>query len=155
MLLRGIVTRERKEEAHRDQEKKLALSELQKLHVQSDTLVKQLNYLGEPVVKLTDKERSLFKQPDITINDNNISISAERPSSPVRRRDDPCANAFCFTRTRACSHSCPGQQSCSRYVCHACARPLLQPPRLPHRNPLRLQPPVASCNTHSCRRKTG
>jgi tetratricopeptide (TPR) repeat protein len=83
-LLRGIVVRERKEEAHRDQEKKLALEELTNLHVPSDALAQQINDLGQPVVKLTDNERALFKQPDVTINDNNISISAEAPpASPV------------------------------------------------------------------------
>jgi Flp pilus assembly protein TadD len=78
-LLRNIVMRERKEEAHRDQEKKLALAELQRMHVQSDTLVQKINYLGQPVVKLTDQERALFKQPQIAISDADISIAVQKP----------------------------------------------------------------------------
>lgn len=79
-LLRGIVMRERKEEARRDQEKKLILAELEKLHVQSDALVEKINYLGQPVVKLTEQERALFKQPQISISDADISISAAKPA---------------------------------------------------------------------------
>jgi len=80
-LLRGIVMRERKEEAHRDQEKKLVLAELEKLHVQSNALVDKINYLGQPVVKLTEQERSLFKQPQIAISDQDISIAVEKPEA--------------------------------------------------------------------------
>ena len=56
--------RERKEEAHRDQEKKLVLVELQKLHVQSDSLVEKINALGQPVVKLTEQEREGWNHRD-------------------------------------------------------------------------------------------
>jgi tetratricopeptide (TPR) repeat protein len=80
-LLRSIVMRERKEEARRSQEKKLILNELKKLHVQSDVLVEKINYLGQPVVKLTDKERALFKQPQIAISDTSISIAAAKPDA--------------------------------------------------------------------------
>jgi len=80
-LLRGIVMRERKEEAHRDQEKKLVLAELEKLHVQSNALVDKINYLGQPVVKLTEQERSLFKQPQIAISDQDISIAVQKPEA--------------------------------------------------------------------------
>jgi Flp pilus assembly protein TadD len=80
-LLRSIVMRQRKEEARRSQEKKLILGELKKLHVTSDVLVEKINYLGQPVVKLTDKERALFKQPQIAISDTNISIAAAKPDA--------------------------------------------------------------------------
>lgn len=85
-LLRGIVLRARKEEAHRDQEKKLIFAELEKLNVQSGTLMEKINYLGQPVVKLTDQERALFKRPQIEISDTGISIAAPKPeatSSPT------------------------------------------------------------------------
>ena len=48
-LLRGIVLRQLKEQARRGQAKKLVMSELSKLQVQSDTLLQQINYLGQPV----------------------------------------------------------------------------------------------------------
>jgi Flp pilus assembly protein TadD/predicted nucleic acid-binding Zn-ribbon protein len=68
-LLRGIVLRELKEQAHRNEAKKLVMSELSQLQVQSDTLLKRIDYLGQPVVKLTDKEKALFKDPSLDIPD--------------------------------------------------------------------------------------
>ncbi|MGB8354850.1 MAG: tetratricopeptide repeat protein, partial [Chthoniobacteraceae bacterium] len=92
-LLRGIVMRERKEEAHRDQEKKLVLAELEKLHVQSDALVDKINYLGQPVVKLTEQERSLFKQPQIAISDQDISIAVQKPEASPSPSPVPAASS--------------------------------------------------------------
>ena len=54
-LLRGIVVRERNAEAYRDQQKQLALAELKKLQVPSDSpLVARINDIAQPVLKLTD-----------------------------------------------------------------------------------------------------
>ena len=85
-LLRGVVLRELKEQAHRDQTKRLVLSELSQLQVQSDTLLKEINYLGQPVVQLTDKEKALFKDAQIEIPDADestmaISIAAPKQAS--------------------------------------------------------------------------
>ena len=91
-LLRGIVMRERKEEAHRDQEKKLVIAELEKLHVQSNALVDKINYLGQPAVKLTEQERALFKQPQIAISDQDISIAVQKPEASGPRR--PCRGGY-------------------------------------------------------------
>ncbi len=85
-LLRGIVLRQLKEQSRRDQSKKLVISELKKLEVQSNVLMEQIDYLGQPVVKLTEKERALFKQPQIEILDTDssstaISIAAAKPGA--------------------------------------------------------------------------
>ena len=66
-LLRGIVLRQLKEQARRDQAKKLVLAELGKLEGKSDVLMNQLEYLGQPLVKLTEEERALFKDPQIEL----------------------------------------------------------------------------------------
>lgn len=85
-LLRGIVLRELKEQSRRDQAKKLVVTELKKLEVQSNVLMEQIDYLGQPVVKLSEKERALFKQPQIEILDTDsssmaISIAAAKPEA--------------------------------------------------------------------------
>ena len=71
-LLRNIVVRERQEEARRDEARKLVLAELDRLKVRSDLLNKQIEFLAQPVTKLTTEELALFRQPV-------VSISNEKP----------------------------------------------------------------------------
>jgi Flp pilus assembly protein TadD len=80
-ILRGIVLRGQKEEARRAQTKKLVLGELAKLEGKSKVLMDQIEYLSGPVVKLSDKERGLFKKPELQISDTEISLSAARPET--------------------------------------------------------------------------
>jgi Flp pilus assembly protein TadD len=70
-LLRNIVVRERQEEARRYQAKKLMLAELDKLEIQSDALNKQIEFLAQPVTKLSDEELALLRQPVVSISDPN------------------------------------------------------------------------------------
>ncbi len=83
-ILRGIVLREMKEQARRDQTRKLVLDEMKNLESKStelgkqSELLKQISYLGQPVVKLTPKERALFKKPQVEIGDNEISLAAPK-----------------------------------------------------------------------------
>ena len=91
-LLRGIVLRQLKEQARRTEAKKLAIQELQKLDVQSDVLVKQIGYLGEPVVKLTDNEKALFKAPQIEIADTDDSMEFSI-AAPKKESGDGVAKA--------------------------------------------------------------
>ena len=67
-LLRNIVVRERQEEARRDEARKLALAELDRLKVRSDLLNKQIEFLAQPVTKLTTEELALFRQPVVSIS---------------------------------------------------------------------------------------
>jgi Flp pilus assembly protein TadD len=73
-LLRNIVVRERQEEARRDEARKLVLAELDRLKVRSDLLNKEIEFLAQPVTKLTTEELALFRQPV-------VSISNERPGA--------------------------------------------------------------------------
>jgi tetratricopeptide (TPR) repeat protein len=73
-LLRNIVVRERQEETRRDEARKLALAELDRLKVRSDLLNKEIEFLGQPVTKLTTEELALFRQPV-------VSISSEKPGA--------------------------------------------------------------------------
>ncbi|XHR29440.1 MAG: tetratricopeptide repeat protein [Chthoniobacteraceae bacterium] len=83
-LLRGIVLRELKDQARREQSRKLVLSELDRMKVRSQALVDQISLLGQPAVQLTEAERSLFKTPQMEIIDNTpgaMSISIAAPAS--------------------------------------------------------------------------
>ena len=70
-LLRGIVVRERQEEARREQAKKLMLAEFDKLKIKSDVLDQQIDLLAEPVTKLTPEELALLRTPVVGLSDNN------------------------------------------------------------------------------------
>jgi tetratricopeptide (TPR) repeat protein len=73
-LLRNIVVRERQEEARRDEARKLVFAELDRLKVRSELLNKEIEFLGQPVTKLTTEELALFRQPV-------VSISKEKPGA--------------------------------------------------------------------------
>ena len=73
-LLRNIVVRERQEEARRDEVRKLVLAELDRLKVRSDLLNKEIEFLAQPVTRLTAEELALFRQPV-------VSISSEKPGA--------------------------------------------------------------------------
>ena len=70
-LLRNIVVRERQEEARRDEARKLVLAELDRLKVRSDLLNKEIEFLAQPVTKLTTEELALFRQPVVSISIDN------------------------------------------------------------------------------------
>ena len=70
-LLRNIVVREREEEARRYQAKKLMLAELDKLQVKSDELNKQIEFLAQPVTKLSREELALLREPVISISNGS------------------------------------------------------------------------------------
>ena len=106
-LLRGIVLRQLKEQARRTQAKKLVIDELDKLQVQSDTVLKQIDYLSQPVVKLTDQEKALFKQPQLEIADADntmeFSIAAPKQESTA----DPQAAASPATKPSDAANNSP------------------------------------------------
>ena len=73
-LLRNIVVRERQEEVRRNEVRKLVLAELDRFKVRSDLLTKEIEFLAQPVTKLTAEELALFRQPA-------VSISNEKPGA--------------------------------------------------------------------------
>jgi len=70
-LLRNIVVSEREEEARRYQAKKLMLAELDKLQIKSDELNKQIEFLAQPVTKLSREELALLREPVISISNES------------------------------------------------------------------------------------
>jgi Flp pilus assembly protein TadD len=73
-LLRNIIVRERQEEAHRYQAKELMLAELAKLKIKSDALNKQVEFLAQPVTKLSSEELALLRQPVVSISNQSPGI---------------------------------------------------------------------------------
>jgi Flp pilus assembly protein TadD len=67
-LLRNIVVRERQEETRRDEAWKGVLAELGRLKVRSALLSKQIEFLAQPVTKLTAEELALFRRPVVSIS---------------------------------------------------------------------------------------
>lgn len=86
-LLRAIVMRQLKDQARRVASRKLVTDELARLEVQSKTLTDQIAVLGQPSTPLSDEERALFKEPQITISDTSdpntlaTSIMAFKPKA--------------------------------------------------------------------------
>jgi Flp pilus assembly protein TadD len=68
-LLRNIIVRERQEEARRDDARKIVLAELDKLKVRSDALNRQIEFLAQPVAKLSSQELALLRQPVVSVSD--------------------------------------------------------------------------------------
>ena len=81
-ILRGIVLRQQKQEAVRAATKKLVLGELAKLDINSATLLKEIDFLSQPVVKLTPKEMDLFKKPSLQVSNDEISANLPKSGEP-------------------------------------------------------------------------
>jgi len=73
-LLRNIVVRERQEEARRDEARKLMLTELDKFKIKSDALNKQIEFLAQPVTRLSSEELTLLRQPVVSVSDHNPGV---------------------------------------------------------------------------------
>jgi hypothetical protein len=73
-LLRNIIVRERQEEARRDEARKSMLAELDKLKIKSEALNREIEFLAQPVTKLTNDELSLLRQPVVSVSDQNRGV---------------------------------------------------------------------------------
>jgi tetratricopeptide (TPR) repeat protein len=73
-LLRNIVVRERQEEARRDETRKLVVAELDKLKIRSETLNQQIEFLAQPVTKLSGEELALLRQPVVSVSDQRAGL---------------------------------------------------------------------------------
>jgi tetratricopeptide (TPR) repeat protein len=73
-LLRNIIVRERQEEVRREEARKLVLAELDRLKVRSDLLNKEIEFLAQPVTRLSSEELALFRQPVVSISDEKPGV---------------------------------------------------------------------------------
>ncbi len=79
-VLRGIIMRQIKEQARREQAYRLAQEEMARLEIRSDTLNDKINELAKPTLELTEAEQEMLKRPVITLMDSGegtISAAVE------------------------------------------------------------------------------
>ncbi|MFI0347582.1 MAG: tetratricopeptide repeat protein [Chthoniobacterales bacterium] len=109
-LLKGIVLRELKVEAKRQQTKKLITEDLEKLKINSDTLSNELKILARPV-KLTSEEKALFKDQISSLalpaaekeDDDKLMISASVAKKGSAGTNSDIAQNMVLNRTNVLS----------------------------------------------------
>ncbi|MBU3665912.1 MAG: tetratricopeptide repeat protein [Chthoniobacterales bacterium] len=77
-ILRGIIMRQIKEQARREQAYRLAQEEMERLEIRSDTLNDKINELAKPTLKLTDAEQEMLKSPVVTLLDADAAKMSAR-----------------------------------------------------------------------------
>ena len=68
-VLRGIIMRQIKEQARREQAFRLAQEEMDRLEIKSDTLSDKIIQLAKPTLELSEDEREMLKFPVVTVLD--------------------------------------------------------------------------------------
>lgn len=68
-ILRGIIMRQIKSQARREQAYRLAQDEMNRLEIRSDTLNDRINELAKPTLELSAAELEMLKRPLITLLD--------------------------------------------------------------------------------------
>ena len=77
-VLRGIIMRQIKEQARREQAYRLAQEEMERLEIRSDTLNDKINELAKPTLELSAAEQEMLKRPVVTVLEANAgTISAQ------------------------------------------------------------------------------
>ena len=66
-VLRGIIMRQIKEQARREQAYRLAQEEMERLEIRSDTLNDKINQLAKPTLELSAAEQEMLKRPVVTV----------------------------------------------------------------------------------------
>ena len=72
-VLRGIIMRQIKEQARREQAYRLAQEEVERLEIRSDTLNDKINELAKPTLELTEAEQEMLKRPVLTLLDGEAA----------------------------------------------------------------------------------
>lgn len=79
-VLRGIIMRQIKEQARREQAYRLAQEEMDRLEIKSDTLNDKIIQLAKPTLELTQAEEEMLKSPVVTVlhaSDDAITAQVE------------------------------------------------------------------------------
>ena len=72
-VLRGIIMRQIKEQARREQAYRLAQEEVERLEIRSDTLNDKINELAKPTLELSDAEQEMLRRPVVTLLDGDAA----------------------------------------------------------------------------------
>lgn len=78
-VLRGIIMRQIKEQARREQAYRLAQEEMERLEIRSDTLNDKINELAKPTLELSEAEQEMLKRPVVTV----LEASSDRFSAQI------------------------------------------------------------------------
>lgn len=78
-VLRGIIMRQIKEQARREQAYRLAQEEMERLEIRSDTLNDRINQLAKPTLELSEAEEEMLKRPVVTV----LDTSSDRFSAQI------------------------------------------------------------------------
>lgn len=70
-ILRGIIMRQIKEQARREQAYRLAQEEIDRLEIRSDTLNDKINELAKPTLELTAAEQAMLRRPLVTVHESD------------------------------------------------------------------------------------
>ncbi len=92
-VLRNILVRERQEEARRDDARKLMLTELDKLKIKSDALNREIEFLAQPITKLSSEELNLLQQPAVSVSDQNRGVVTAHFIFAKKSAGDPIGDA--------------------------------------------------------------
>ena len=77
-VLRGIIMRQIKEQARREQAYRLAQEEMERLEIRSDTLNDKINQLAKPTLELSAAEQEMLKRPVVTVlHESTDAFSAQ------------------------------------------------------------------------------
>ena len=91
-VLRGIIMRQIKEQARREQAYRLAQEEMERLEIRSDTLNDKINELAKPTLELTEAEQEMLKRPVVTLLDADaakmtVQVEVLKPKVPGMEAD--------------------------------------------------------------------
>ena len=79
-VLRGIIMRQIKEQARREQAYRLAQEEMDRLEIKSDTLNDKIIQLAKPTLELSKAEQEMLKSPVVTVlhaSDDTVTAQVE------------------------------------------------------------------------------
>jgi tetratricopeptide (TPR) repeat protein len=88
-VLRGIIMRQIKEQARREQAYRLAQEEMERLEIRSDTLNDKINQLAKPTLELSSAEQEMLKRPVVTV----LHESADEFSAQIEMLKPSADNA--------------------------------------------------------------
>ena len=90
-VLRGIIMRQIKEQARREQAYRLAQEEMQRLEIRSDTLNDKINELAKPTLELSAAEQEMLKRPVVTLLDADSTRMSAQVEVLKPKSDDAAA----------------------------------------------------------------
>jgi len=106
-VLRGIIMRQIKEQARREQAYRLAQEEMDRLEIKSDTLSDKIIQLAKPTLDLTPAEQEMLKRPVVTV----LAASADTLTAQVELLKPKVDDVAATTGEAAFANPPPGEEA--------------------------------------------